>query len=148
MIGLVSDFYNVPTKQFKWNWGAFANLVLFGFANRTYKTILAFLPCLIPCLVAVLWAYKIVPLFVVLASTPLFFAWNVSCGLFAERWVWGTGQFEDGSTFRAVMDSWNRAGGLRVSLMVIGLSLSALFTAAVLFFARELVQGWLPWLFL
>ena len=84
MIGLASDFYNVPTKQFKWNWGAFANPVLFGFANRTYKTILAFLPCLIPCLVAVLWAYKIVPLFVVLASTPLFFSWNVSCGLFAE----------------------------------------------------------------
>lgn len=123
-----SDFYSVEEKAIRWNWGAFSNPVVFGVANRTYKTILAFLPCLIPCLTAILWIYNIIPLYVFLASLPLLFAWNVSCGLFAERWVWGTGQYEDGATFRAVMDSWNRAGLMK---FVVGIIYTVLFAAVV-----------------
>ena len=123
-----SDFYSVEEKAIRWNWGAFSNPVVFGVANRTYKTILAFLPCLIPCLTVILWIYNIIPLYVFLASLPLLFAWNVSCGLFAERWVWATGQYEDGATFRAVMDTWNRAGLLK---FVVGIIYTVLFAVTV-----------------
>ena len=123
-----SDFYSVEEKAIRWNWGAFSNPVVFGVANRTYKTILAFLPCLIPCLTTILWLYNIIPLYAFLASLPLLFAWNVSCGLFAEKWVWATGQYEDGATFRAVMDTWNRAGVLR---FVAGIIYTVLFAAVV-----------------
>ena len=123
-----SDFYSVEEKAIRWNWGAFSNPVVFGVANRTYKTILAFLPCLFACLTAILWVYNIIPLYVFLASLPLLFAWNVSCGLFAERWVWATGQYEDGATFRAVMDTWNRAGLLK---SVVGIIYTVLFAVTV-----------------
>ena len=132
-----SNFYSVDEKAIRWNWGAFCNPVVFGVANKTYKTVLAFLPCLIPCLTAILWVNKIVPLFVFLASLPLLFAWNVSCGLFAERWVWATGQYEDGMTFRAVMDTWNRAGMFRAIIFLINLIITALVVALVLYFARD-----------
>lgn len=125
---MASDFYSVGEKAIRWNWGAFSNPVVFGVANRTYKTILAFLPCLIPCLTAILWIYNIIPLYVFLASLPLLFAWNVSCGLFAEKWVWATGQYEDGTTFRAVMDTWNRAGLMK---FVVGIIYTVLFAAIV-----------------
>lgn len=123
-----SNFYSVDEKAIRWNWGAFSNPIVFGVANRTYKTILAFLPCLIPCLTAILWAYNIIPLYAFLAFLPLLLVWNVSCGLFAEKWVWATGQYEDGATFRAVMDTWNRAGLLK---FVVGITYTVLFAAVV-----------------
>ena len=133
---MASDFYSVEEKAIRWNWGAFSNPVVFGVANRTYKTILAFLPCLIPCLTATLWIYNIIPLYIFLASLPLLFAWNVSCGLFAERWVWATGQYEDGATFRAVMDTWNRAGLLKFVVGIIYIFLIAITVAIMVWFTQ------------
>jgi len=143
-----SGFYDIPTKQFRWNWGAFSAPAAFGVANRTGKVVLAFLPCLIPCAMVLLWVYGIVPPLIPLASIPLLFSWNVSCGLFAESWVWATGQFEDGATFRAVMDSWDRAGRLRMivfaAAFVLVLLLVVAFRTGLLSVFAPIVQRLFP----
>lgn len=100
-----SDFYEAPQKQFHWNWGALFFNIIFGFANKAYKTFF----CLIPL-------FNIVWIFV--------------CGAKGEQWVWETGEFEDGYAFRKTMDSWNRAGQLVgiVWLVILAIQILVLIT--------------------
>lgn len=107
---MVSTFYDTPAKQFRWNWGAFMYNWVFGFANRAWLTFL----CLIP-------GFNII--------------WMFVCGAMGEKWVWNAGHFEDGYTFRAVMDSWNRGGKIAfiVCMVVLVLGILALILCAFFF---------------
>lgn len=110
---MVSTFYKAPAKQFRWNWGAFMFGVVFGFAHKTWPAYLCFIP-----------GFNLI--------------WMFVCGGMAEKWVWDTGHFEDGKTFREVMDSWNRGGKCGFVLTVIVLTILAVASIAILLYWQKL----------
>jgi hypothetical protein len=78
----------------KWNWGAFFQSILFGFANKAWMTFL----CLIPF---------------------FNFVWIFVCGAKGEEWAWKSGEFQDEGSFHATMKSWNRAGLLSLIILAV-----------------------------
>lgn len=79
-----NQFYS-DNRLFKWNWAAFVLPIPFGMGNHVWQPLLT-----------------LIPVFNIF--------WLFYCGFRGEKWVWNSGQFEDGRTFRTVMDSWNRGG--------------------------------------
>lgn len=99
----------VPEEIKKWNWGAFVFNVYWGIGNRAYLALLCFVPFL-----------NIV--------------WPFICGVKGNEWAWEAGKYTDIATFRAVQDTWNRAGkiGFFISL---GIGLVVIIMYASLFAA-------------
>ena len=74
-----------PAEIGGWNWGAFMFCIPWGIGNKTYKALL----CLVPLLGVV---------------------WPFICGAKGNEWAWLAGNYTDPYTFKAVQDTWNRAG--------------------------------------
>ncbi|MCL1918577.1 MAG: ribonuclease G [Peptococcaceae bacterium] len=77
--------YDVPPEIQKWNWGAFMFSIIWGIGNRTWIALL----CLVPC-------FGTVFMFIL--------------GAKGNEWAWKAGNYQNVETFKAVQDTWNRAG--------------------------------------
>lgn len=88
----------IKQAQTKWNWGAFFLPLWFAFANRSYLNLLVLIPVL-----NIFWvfygAYK------------------------GESWARNNtdNDYRSEHEFRAIMDSWNRAGIAGLIFMIVGL---------------------------
>ncbi|MDR0817507.1 MAG: hypothetical protein LBN35_02580 [Clostridiales Family XIII bacterium] len=102
--GYQQDYQEVPDEIRKWNWGAFANPLIWGVGNHAYLGII----------------------YIVLPGI-----WNIVSGILGNQWAWKSGQFKDVETFLAVQKTWNRAGILQFILAVGGFILSIVFSAAI-----------------
>ena len=89
---------NIPLST-GWNFGALSLGLYFAVGTRTYKT-------LIP---SILLMSSWIPFLGLLASIAALIV-AIICGKKAEKWAWESGRYSDAGEFRAVMDSWNRAG--------------------------------------
>jgi len=69
----------------KFNWGAFAQTLLFSIGNKTYLGLLVLIP-----LVNLVWIFVM--------------------GFKGEEWALEHNEYRDEEEFRKVMDTWNRAG--------------------------------------
>ncbi|MFV0412645.1 MAG: hypothetical protein ACK5L3_05135 [Oscillospiraceae bacterium] len=99
----------VPEEIKKWNWGAFMFNVYWGIGNRAYMALLCFVPLL-----------NIV--------------WPFICGIKGNEWAWEAGNYTDVATFRAVQDTWNRAGKIGF-FIALGLTVFIVVMYAALFAA-------------
>lgn len=104
------------TPDFKWNWGAFTQNILFGFANKAWLTFLCFVP-----LLNIVWIFV--------------------CGAKGEKWAWESGEFANEQTFRAVMKSWNRAGLLCLIIFVVVIVFYLLMGVSVFVFLYDGLLG-------
>ncbi|QNN75019.1 hypothetical protein H9L19_06440 [Weissella diestrammenae] len=95
----------VPDEIKGWNWGAFAFSWLWGIANKTYLPLLTLVPI-----------FNIVWIFVV--------------GAKGNEWAWQDGDTKDIATFKAIQDTWNRAGIAKLILVVFGIVVYILFLAS------------------
>ena len=76
---------DVPQEIKKWNWGAFMFSIMWGIGNKTLIALL----CLVPCL-------NVVFMFIL--------------GAKGNEWAWKANNYSDIATFKAVQETWNRAG--------------------------------------
>lgn len=100
----------VPEEVKGWNWGAFVFNIGWGIGNKAYLALL----CLIPGL-NIIWVFV--------------------CGAKGNEWAWKSGQYQDVATFKAVQETWNRAGlvmfGINIALMLIMLFFMVIMFAAL-----------------
>lgn len=75
----------VPQEIKGWNWGAFCFNINWGFGNKSYLPLL----CLVPF-------FNIIWIFV--------------CGAKGNEWAWKNNNYQSIETFKAVQETWNRAG--------------------------------------
>lgn len=90
----------------KWNWAAFTNPIFFAIGNKSYLGLL-----------------NLIPIFNLV--------WCFIYGAKAEAWTWETGLYEDDKTFRASMDSWNRAGLVFFIITIALTILSCIFASTL-----------------
>lgn len=95
----------VPEEVKGWNWGAFMYSILWGIGNKSYLVFLMLIPI-----------FNIVWMFVI--------------GAKGNEWVWKNGNYTDVATFKAVQETWNRAGLFMFIVMLV----SVLFTVLVIIF--------------
>ena len=98
------NYYNseLPPELRKWNWGAFMYNMIWGIGNKCYLPLL----CLIPC-------FNLIWIFV--------------CGAKGNEWAWQAGTCKDLETFKAVQDTWNRAGFVSFIITLASFVLSAIW---------------------
>ena len=77
--------YEAPMEIRRWNWGAFMFNIIWGIGNKTWIALL----CLIPC---------------------FGFVFAFILGAKGNEWAWKANHYKDVDTFRAVQETWNRAG--------------------------------------
>jgi hypothetical protein len=77
--------YEAPPEIRKWNWGAFMFGFYWGIGTRTWIALLSLIPC-----------FNFVFIFIL--------------GAKGNEWAWKTGEYKDIETFKAVQESWSRAG--------------------------------------
>lgn len=77
----------VPSEVKGWNWGAFMFNMVWGIGNKTYLPLL----CLVP-IVNIVWPFI--------------------CGFKGNEWAWISGGYSpsDIELFKAIQNTWNRAG--------------------------------------
>lgn len=97
---------STPQEVKGWNWGAFMYNIFWGLGNKTYLPLL----CLIPI-------FNIIWIFVV--------------GFKGNEWAWQKGNYRDVATFKAVQETWNRAGLWQFILMIAGVVLWFLFLGSM-----------------
>lgn len=95
-----------PNEVKGWNWGAFMFSIYWGIGNKTYLPLL----CLIPL-------FNLVWVFVV--------------GFKGNEWAWQKGNYKDIATFKAVQETWNRAGFVFFILTIVFVVLYFAFFAAI-----------------
>lgn len=83
----------VPQEIKKWNWGAFSLNIYWAIGNKTYLPLL----CLIP-------VFNLV--------------WVFICGAKGNEWAWRNGE-HDLATFKAIQETWNRAGFIMFIIQII-----------------------------
>lgn len=84
---------NVPQEIKGWNWGAFMYNIFWGIGNKTYLPLLTLIPI-----------FNIVWIFVV--------------GFKGNEWAWQKGDYKDVEIFKAVQNTWNRAGLINFILSI------------------------------
>ena len=92
----------VPQEIKRWNWGAFAFNIIWGFGNKSYLPLL----CLIP-VVNLIWMFV--------------------CGFKGNEWAWKNGDYDSTETFMKVQETWNRAGLIYFILTIIFFAVFLLF---------------------
>lgn len=100
----------------KWNWGAFMMSILFGFGNKAYLTLLCFVPF-------------------------LNMVWIFISGFKGEEWSWNSGCYDEQKSFRAAMDSWNRAGFVSFIIALIAIVFSIIFSSVIIAMISTLSQS-------
>ena len=110
-----SSFRNTAPQpyQTKWNWGAFALTIAFAFGNKAYLGLLGLVPFL-----------------------NLF--WVFVAGFNGEDWARDANTYGSEAEFRAVMDSWNRAGFAMFIILIIVAVLAFLF---MFFMSAAMIGG-------
>lgn len=80
----------------KWNWGAFIDGLGFGIGNKAYWCLLVLIPIL-----NIIWIFV--------------------CGAKAEGWALNNpnNNYRDEEEFRKIMDTWKRAGFIKLILAII-----------------------------
>ena len=99
---------NIPQSVKGWNWGAFMYNIWWGIGNKTYLPLL----CLIPI-------FNIVWIFVV--------------GFKGNEWAWQKGDYKDVETFRAVQNTWDKAGLVSFIVNVLFVILYIIFILITIF---------------
>ena len=110
-----SSFRNTAPQpyQTKWNWGAFALTIAFASGNKAYLGLLGLVPFL-----------------------NLF--WVFVAGFKGEDWARDANTYGSEAEFRAVMDSWNRAGFVMFIISIIVAVLAFLF---MFFMSAAMIGG-------
>lgn len=103
----------VPAEVKGWNWGAFMYNIFWGIGNKTYLPLL----CLIPVF-NIFWVFV--------------------CGFKGNEWAWEKGDYNDVETFKAVQETWNRAGFVQFIIAMVLVILSLLLIIALLVDILEL----------
>lgn len=108
----MENYQETPQEVRGWNWGAFCFSVVWGLGNKVYWPLL----CLVPF-------FNII--------------WVFVCGINGNRWLWQTNQYQDVATFKAVQETWNRAGFIMFILSAVMLVLSVIFVLIISIFASS-----------
>lgn len=89
----------VPAEIKQWNWGAFWTTWIWGFANNSYYTLLAFIPY-------------------------FGFLWMIACGLKGNEWAWKNRRWANIKEFQSYQYKWAKASNIIIGIL---LSLIVLF---------------------
>jgi len=84
----------VPADVKKWNWGAFWTTWIWGLANNSYYTLLAFIPYL-----GVLWM--------------------IACGLKGNEWAWKNRRWSNVGAFHAYQYKWSKISNITMGIILL-----------------------------